>query len=213
MAEAGWTIDRLPGPPGPPELPPTPPYPSGAVPYPPGPADAVPYPPGPAGAVPYPPGPAGAVPYPPGPAGPYPGAQYGQYLGPYGQSPPGLPGQDTLVLDLGYPASMFVLGMCTPQVTINGYLVASGWGPRPIPLRPGSALLEVHVPYMGMRVGRASLVLTSEVPRYLRYRPPYVNFLPGEIGVNARSRGLGLSLGITLAVLVLAVVGVLAVAL
>ncbi|MBB2923705.1 hypothetical protein [Cellulomonas cellasea] len=108
-----------------------------------------------------------------------------------GAPAPGIPVGGSRIT-LGHPSQAFIYEACTPQVSLDGSLVARGWGTHPLPVTPVDATLQVHVPYLGTKAGRASVVLPAGQGVELRYEAPSVVFLRGAIaggGEKPRSPG------------------------
>ena len=87
-------------------------------------------------------------------------------------------------IELGHPADAFIYEACTPRISVDGVPVAGGWGRHPLPVTSADARLEIHVPYMGRRAGKASAVLPAGRPVHLAYMAPSVVFKKGAIGAQ-----------------------------
>lgn len=133
-----------------------------------------------------------------------------------GGSAPGVALAAWSSITLGHPSQAFIYEACSPKVSLDGHLVAQGWGTHPLPVTPADATLQVHVPYLGARVGRASAVLPAGARVELRYEAPSLVFLAGAIaggGEKPRSagyRGIMTLNWIAIGVAVIAVIAVVA---
>lgn len=127
-----------------------------------------------------------------------------QQMPPQFQPPP--PGMGRLLIDCSFHWLGWAFLLFKPQVTINGQPgPVLTWGKNPIDLPPGQHQIQVHVNYL-WKVGNATAVIPVGAGQQLDvyYRAPAIAFIDGAIGPTPQETpGMGLTIGVSIAVFVL----------
>ena len=123
------------------------------------------------------------------------------------QFPPPAPGMGRLLIDCSYHWLTWLFLLFKPQVTINGQPgPVLTWGKNPVDLPPGQYQIVVHVNYL-WKIGYATAVIPVGAGQQLDvfYRAPAIVFVDGAIGPGPQETpGLGLTIGVSIGVFVLA---------
>lgn len=96
--------------------------------------------------------------------------------------------QRHLSLDLAFPMLAVFYHFTRPRVTIGTDIYRPPWGRSRVQVPPGPLKIEAHVPYFGVRIGKAQRVIDAE-SSHLRYRAPWFVLARGDIGPQARFQG------------------------
>ncbi|SFS36220.1 hypothetical protein [Saccharopolyspora flava] len=122
------------------------------------------------------------------------------------QFPPPPPGMGRLLIDCSFHWLGWAFLLFKPQVTINGQPgPVLTWGKNPIDLPPGQHQIQVHVNYL-WKIGYATAVIPVGPGQQLDvfYRAPAMVFVDGAIGPTPQETpGMGLTIGVSIAVFVL----------
>jgi hypothetical protein len=95
------------------------------------------------------------------------------------------PGGGAIALTLKYHPIAFTFGLFKPQVQVNGYQVATGWGRQVVPVPAGQHHVHAHIPYLlPPQLGPADLSVAVHPGQTveLEYRAPMIGFMKGALG-------------------------------